>query len=108
MEGEENMENTKKLFYFPFCQENYWPTVYDAIDKMRQIRNRGHRIDVYTTLENAMHIAEVTACEGDTWIVVEIEVNNNKSVARLATTKDYADVDFDNTLVQSFRLNQTN
>lgn len=96
------MNNTHQTFYFPFCQEGYWPTVYDAIDEMRKLRRNGRHIDVYLTLEEAIHVAESTVFDDETWIVVEIEVADDKSLARLATNEGWADVEFDNDLLQHF------
>lgn len=101
------MNNTHQTFYFPFCQEGYWPTVYDAIDEMRKLRRNCRRIDVYLTLEEAIHVAETTVFDDETWIVVEIEVTGDKVLARLATNEGWDDVEFDDDLLQHFRVNES-
>ena len=93
-----------QIFYFPFCQEGYWPTVYDAMDEMRKLRRNNRSIDVYLQLEDAIHTAETTVMDDETWIVVEIEVIDDKSLARLATNKGWADVEFDSELLQHFHV----
>lgn len=98
------MKNTCQIFYFPFCQEGYWPTVYDAIDKMRKLRRNDRKIDVYLNLEDAIYVAETTVLDDETWIVVEIKVDDDQTTANIATSEGWADVEFDKELLQSFNL----
>jgi hypothetical protein len=98
------MSATHQILYFPFCQEGYWPTVYDAIEKMHEICRNGRKIDVYLALDDAIHVAETTVFDDETWIVVEIEINGDQSFARIAHDKGWADVEFDSWLVQHFNV----
>lgn len=102
-----NLKPTHQFFYFPFCQEGYWPTVCDAIEEMHKLRKNHNRIDVYPTLEDAINVAETTVFDDETWIVVEIEVDCDKSFARIAHDKGWADVEFDSELLQCFNLKST-
>lgn len=94
-------------FYFPFCQEGYWPTVYDAIEEMRKIRNRGHKIDVYKNINDAVRVAETTVMDYETWIVAEIKVDEEHVIVGMAQNNDYKPIELDKlerNLVQNFRV----
>ena len=95
----------ERIYYFPFCQEGYWPTAYDALEEMRKIRRRGHEIDVYEDVDDAICIAETTVMEDETWIVVEIKVEENRVTINLAHDDDYEPIELDeidHDLVQYF------
>ena len=101
------MGKTHLAVYFPFCQEGYWPTVYDAVEEMRKMRNRGHKIDVYQKIDDAISVAESTVFEDETWIIVEIKVDEEHVTVGLAQNDDYEPIkldEFDRNLVQHFRV----
>jgi hypothetical protein len=73
---------------------------------MRDMVRAGHGIEVYLSMQDAIDVAELTVFDDETWIVVEIEIDGEKSVARIAHDRGWADVQFDTDLIQHFKVQE--
>ena len=97
------MNQTNAKYYYPFCDESYWPTAYDAVQSMRKEAHRSGKIKVYQTYDDAKYIAETTVFDDETWIVIEINIVNDKASACVAPNNgNWVETEVDDDLLQYF------
>lgn len=92
-------------YYYPFCSESYWPTAYDAIEKMRKRSRFDSGIKVYQTYDDAKYVAETTVFDDETWIVVEIKIANGKVSACISPNNgNWVEDEVDDCLLKYFNV----
>jgi hypothetical protein len=106
---ETDMKQVDTTYYYPFCDESYWPTAYDAIQAMRKQYHRCGKIEVYQTYDDAKHIAENTVLDDETWIVIEIHVANGKASACVSPNDgNWVEDEVDDVLLKCFNVQSLN
>ena len=103
------MSPTNTKYYYPFCDESYWPTAYDAVESMRKQAYRSGKIEVYKTYDEAKYVAETTVFDDETWIVIEINVVEGRASACVSPNDgNWVETEVDDWLVKCFVINDSN